>query len=477
MKIEKRWSASHVKCWVQIALVTIPVVLWASHAEASGPGTGKVSADALLVIAPEAFRNELADFVQFKQSRLRTRLVMLEDVVKAAAGADDAERLKRFIYDQWQENRSLYVLLVGDVDVLPMRYMVLDRCTTAAFDYAFYASDLYYADVARADGTFDDWNAQKDGFHGGYIGEVRGEKNKTDPINFDQVSYDPELAVGRWPVSTAAEVSIVAAKSMAYETGVETQNKPGLKTAALLCCGGWVDARDALDESAARLPEGWESEKRYYADAARDDRTGLPDAAQAVELLNSGVGVMAHIGHGFNDGWAGSLTLNDLPNVENADRLPVMISAGCGTGVCTAQAPYEGYIDIGGREHVGTNNGQVFAEPPPAPACYQRAAHNPSSMGEQMVRQKLDGAVAYIGCNTGGQPCAITLVRGFLNAIAQIKRPRLGDCWNAAVRYYIEHEHLATIEPDEGWYPPSVFYQPMKYMVYGDPSLPMPGVQ
>ncbi len=60
--------------------------------------------------------------------------------------------------------------------------------------------------MATRDGSFDDWNARKDGFHAGYFGEVRGEKNKSDPINFDQIDYRPELAVGRWPVDTADEV-------------------------------------------------------------------------------------------------------------------------------------------------------------------------------------------------------------------------------------------------------------------------------
>ena len=41
------------------------------------------------------------------------------------------------------------MLLVGDATVLPVRYMVLDRVTPAAFDTAFYPSDLYYADVAQ----------------------------------------------------------------------------------------------------------------------------------------------------------------------------------------------------------------------------------------------------------------------------------------------------------------------------------------
>jgi hypothetical protein len=63
--------------------------------------------------------------------------------------------------------------------------MVLDRVTPAAYDYAFYPSDLYYADVAKQDGHFDDWNARHEGFHAVYYGEVRGEKNKEDPINFD----------------------------------------------------------------------------------------------------------------------------------------------------------------------------------------------------------------------------------------------------------------------------------------------------
>src|SRR5262252_3993676 len=61
---------------------------------------------------------------------------------------------------------------VGDADVMPVRFMVLDRCTPAAFDYAFYPSDLYYADLQKRDGSFEDWNTTKVGFHRGYYGEV-----------------------------------------------------------------------------------------------------------------------------------------------------------------------------------------------------------------------------------------------------------------------------------------------------------------
>jgi hypothetical protein len=34
---------------------------------------------------------------------------------------------------------------------------------------------------------------------------------------------------------------------------------------------------------------------------------------------------------------------------------------------------------------------------------------------------------------------------------------------------------LEGLRPDAGWYPPSIFFQGMKFMVFGDPSLLLPG--
>ena len=51
---------------------------------------------------------------------------------------------------------------------------------------------------------------------------------------------------------------------------------------------------------------------------------------------------------------------------------------------------------------------------------------------------------------------------------------RLGDCWKDAESYYFDHEHLDTIKPSEDWYPASIFFQGMKFMLYGDPSIPVP---
>jgi hypothetical protein len=168
------------------------------------------------------------------------------------------------------------------------------------------------------------------------------------------------------------------------------------------------------------------------------------------------------------------LFLADLPNLQNADRLPVMMSIGCDTARFTTLPPYEPYLDVNGKEHQGTYAGEKFDAPPPMSACYAKGKCNPIGLGKQMLIAGPNGAVAYIGCNTGGQPCGLTLMDGFTQAWGKNPSARLGDCWRDAVAYYYEREHLDTIKPTPDWYPASIFFQSMKFMVYGDPSLKLP---
>ena len=460
---------------------------WVGNAS-GGNASGGAGGPGLLIVAPAGLAVSLEEFVAFKGERLPTRLVTLEAALAAGEGADDPERLKRYLYQRWWKDEVRYVLLVGDADIMPVRYMVLDRNTEPAFNYAFYPSDLYYADVAKPDGSFESWNAQHDGFHAAYFGEVRGEHFKTDPINYDQVDYKPELALGRWPVSTPEGVSLVAAKTMRYERGVEAAGyapSEGTGTgsvwparAGLAMVGGWVDARGEFEQLRKSLEGRFAVERRYYD--GKSYGVAEPSAAEIVGLLNSGVGLLIHAGHGSDTTWHECIGTANLPEMHNADHLAVMISAGCSTARFATLPPYEPYEDVEGREHAGSDHGEVFTGPPPAPACYARGSHNMTGLGEQLVVGSENGAVAYIGCNTGSQPCAMTLVEGFVEGAATLGSSgapvRLGDCWAHAESYYFDHAGLATIVPDDGWYPASIFFQGMKYMLFGDPSIPVGSV-
>jgi hypothetical protein len=450
------------------ALVLILFALSASAGAARPRG--------LLIVAPDSFHPALRDFIAFKKKLLPVAFKSLESVLAAGRGVDDPEKLKRFLHQQWRSHNLGYALLVGDVDVMPVRYMVLDRVTPAAFNYSFYPSDLYYSALAKPDGSFDDWNARKDSFHALYFGEVRGEANKNDPINYDEVTYHPDIALGRWPVSTAEQAHAIAAKTIVAEKSVLSDSDPNVRRAGFLAVGGWVDARPFEDEMAARLSAGWAVEKRYYSDGRR--KSDLPpNHTQARLLFNNGAGLILHTGHGDSDAWEQCFSFRDLRGLSNSALFPVVVSAGCSTAHFATLPPYEPYVDIDGKEHAGTDDHEVFTAPPPPPSPYQRGRFNPLCLGEALLRSATNGAAAYIGCDTGSQPCGLTLVDGFIAALARESQPRLGDCWASAVKYYYDHEHLAALKPSQDWYPPSIFFQPMKFMLFGDPSLRLPANQ
>ncbi len=439
-------------------------------------------------LSPDKDSADLTAFLAQKRERYDTELVRLSTAIAptpSTTSADDAERLKRFLFTRWKSGTSS-VLLIGDADIMPVRYMCLDRVTAPAFDYAFYPCDLYYADVAKADASFDDWNGATSDFHAAYFGEVRGEKNKSDPMNYDQISYIPELALGRWPVSTPAQLKTVIDKTITYEKAVLAEKDT--PKAAVAMVAGWIDARPQLD-AFAKLLEAPTSSKPFttarffYKDAdtrwsAANPPIEPPTEKTLLDQLNSGARLILHAGHGNDNVWEHCLSTNSIAKMTNAACPAVMMSAGCSTARFATLPPYEAYTDIHGHEHKGTDAGEVFTAPPPPPAIYAKGPHNRSGLGESLLRDGPNGAVVYIGCNTGSQPAALTLMAGFVDGLSTKNSSATvpataGDCWKHAIAYYYQHEHLATLKPSPDWYPASIYFQGMKFMFFGDPTVPM----
>jgi hypothetical protein len=405
-----------------------------------------------LAVAPAAWEGDLEPLLAARRAGgWQARFLALEDALASAPGADAPERLKQRLWSEWSGGGATHVLLVGDADVMPVRFMVLDRVAEAAHDTAFYASDLYYADAARADGSFDDWN----------FGEVRGEKHKEGPINHDGVSYLPELALGRWPVSDAEALRAVIAKTLAWERA------PGAASALLLHAGEWVDERTRLgacgDELAAA---GWTVARQFFGGEAE------PTPARVSDALARAPGLLLHAGHGSADGWHACVGRGELQRLAGTAPA-IWFSAGCSTAHLVHEPPYESYLDVAGIAHRGTNSGESFAAPPPPPAPLQPAIYNDSSFGEELLRLPSGGAVAYVGCVTGSQPAAVSLLDGFARAAAA-GEATVGGAWRAAVRRYHAVERLDALVPTADWYPPSIYFQGMKFLLLGDPALPLP---
>jgi hypothetical protein len=135
----------------------------------------------------------------------------------------------------------------------------------------------------------------------------------------------PEMAIGRLPVRTAAELSAYVQKIAAYEAAAPAE----WSGKALLVTD---NAEDGVDfhaegaELATALPGG-------YAVETLDFAGGSADALRSdlVSRLNAGVGLFAYVGHGALDRLAaeGLLQAGDVAGLANGSRLPVVTALTC----------------------------------------------------------------------------------------------------------------------------------------------------
>lgn len=135
----------------------------------------------------------------------------------------------------------------------------------------------------------------------------------------------PDMAVGRIPVLTAAELGAWVDKILAYESAGE----PAWASEALMLSDapdGAASFADDSDRIAARLPAGYEVDRidlgaETLAQARSELFQGIADGASFLD----------YVGHGGLDRLSagGLLTSEDVPALTNGERLPVMTAMTC----------------------------------------------------------------------------------------------------------------------------------------------------
>jgi hypothetical protein len=328
--------------------------------------------------------------------------------------------------------------------------------------YTFFLTDHYYANVADASGGFDDWNKLQTGPHRWYYGESHVDLPSGD-ANADGMSFLPQLAVGRWAVSSPSSVKLMASKTIRYEIALQSGKKSRPDRAAILL---WDDLAPR-----GRIPNWVKQLDRWKPVTYDSDGKGSkPSTAGVKELLNRGVGLLIDIGHGEAKGWPGFKS-KDLVGVRNADRLPVVFSVGCDTApLGPGGLPQTGYRDHKGK--LVTVQDLAKAKEPPAPGVYQPELRRltPPSFGQLMVFAGPNGAVAYLGFTVNSNQWH-ELMQGFVTAAGQQQPPRLGDAWNSALTH---HQKVTNgfFERNKGNFDGlHSFDQGMRAILLGDPTL------
>jgi len=161
----------------------------------------------MLCIAPKSFSDNLQPLLDHKNAvGVQTLLLTTEDIYKDYDGRDNAEQIKYAIKDAKEQYNISFVLLVGGLKPLgfgwqvPVRYSNLDD----GFGYSVFLTDLYFADLYKENGEFDDWDSNGD--------DVFAEWGK------DVLDLTPDVAVGRLACRTPREVDTVVEKIITYET-------------------------------------------------------------------------------------------------------------------------------------------------------------------------------------------------------------------------------------------------------------------
>jgi Peptidase family C25 len=268
-----------------------------------------------LVVCPMEFRSALAEWEAFRQAQ--------GHAIRVISPPSSAEHLRTTIRNVGRSGQLKYLVLIGDVPsvrapaagtsktTIPTNYLPAKVNVRFGSD-PMIASDIPYADI--------------DG----------------DDI--------PDLAIGRIPADSLAELATVLRKSLRYEQ----QAKNGAWERRLNIAsgnGGFGTVTDAIIETAARqiitqnVPAEYQT--HHICPSATSDKGQVlaSFAVRAREQLSEGSLAWVYLGHGLPTeldrvptatGSESILSVDDVPKLRCSGHSPLVVLVACYTGAMDA---------------------------------------------------------------------------------------------------------------------------------------------
>lgn len=189
----------------------------------------------LVVIAPSEFSETLQPLIDHKNNYgVSTIFKATEDIYAEYSGVDSPEKIKYFIKDAIENLGITYVLLVGGLKSpilarprddanqgthgwhVPVRYNNLyDDPEHPLEEESIHdpgvISDLYYADIYKEGGLFEDWDPNGDG--------IFAAMSRPDTENDTGLDHFPDVYLGRLACRNTREVQNLVDKIIKYEEG------------------------------------------------------------------------------------------------------------------------------------------------------------------------------------------------------------------------------------------------------------------
>ena|GEM_PF-2388820 len=273
-----------------------------------------------IVIAPEVFRETAKQLAKYRQGRkLNSVVVTLEDIYDVFSyGVPSPYAIREFLVHastKWSGKKVRYAVLAG-------------KGTYDYNDYRGYGDNLVPAILARTPEGL--CAADK------IFGDVKGRDGL------------PEIAIGRLPALTRAELGAMISKIKAYESGRGDWTDKAVFIADNVDSGG--DFASGCNELAG-LATGLQAEKIYLAGSVAETRSRI------IASWNEGAALVNYCGHGGINQLATENIFNvtDAMALQNGGRLPLATMFTCVTG----RFELPGYTSLGEALLLNANGGMA----------------------------------------------------------------------------------------------------------------------
>lgn len=149
-----------------------------------------------IIITNADLKNSFKPLAEWKRKKgVPTKILTVEEIDSAYTGATQQIRIKTCIKDYFENHNTQFVLLGGDVNIIPTYMCYIDDGRNNK-DYI--PADIYYSCL----GDFD-WDTNKNGFAG--------------DVEDDKFDYVPVVYLTRTPVRTNADAVAFVSRTIDYE--------------------------------------------------------------------------------------------------------------------------------------------------------------------------------------------------------------------------------------------------------------------
>lgn len=277
------------------------------------PGSGRSSSlsedqHLYVIITGDNLATSFQPLADWKTEKgLSAKIVKTSWIYANYPGIDNPARIRNFITDAAQQWGTLWVLLGGDVNIVPDRKAFAMDCEYGPYSHNFIPCDLYYTDL---DGS---WNENGNSIYG----EVA-----------DSVDMYPDIFVGRASVETAAEADVFVNKLLTYEKSAPNGHEQNmLFLGEVLWTNPYTNSglgKDLIDS--LYVPAQFDPITKLY------EALGNENLATVMSALNAGQNIVNHNGHAGSTGMGvgtGYLTISKVDMLTNSQRYSILYSIGC----------------------------------------------------------------------------------------------------------------------------------------------------